>query len=55
MPNALSRFVDGVGPQRIMVLLLGLGSVGVIWAFTQWGMAPSYVPVWCSVRGRGWV
>lgn len=45
MPNALTAFVDRFGSQRILILLLGIATVGVIWGFSKWGMAPSYVPV----------
>jgi flagellar M-ring protein FliF len=45
MPNALTTFVDRMGSQRLLIVLLGLGTMGVVFAFAQWGMAPSFVPV----------
>ena len=45
MPNSIITIIDRVGSQRILVVLLGIGAAGVIWGFSQWGMAPSFVPV----------
>ena len=45
MPNAITEVVDRIGVHRLLLLALGIGSVAVIFGFSRWGMAPSYVPV----------
>ncbi len=46
MVNQVTQVFGGAGgSQRLLVLFVGLGTLAVIWGLTQWGMAPTWVPV----------
>lgn len=46
MPDAITQTLDRIGgSRRILLIVVGLGTLAVIWGFAQWGMAPSMVPI----------
>lgn len=46
MPDALIRVLEQyLGGRRLMLILVGTGALGVIWALAQWSMKPTMVPV----------
>ncbi len=46
MPPFIQAFIDRCGKRRsILLVLVGVGSLAVIWAFAQWATAPTWVPV----------
>jgi len=46
MPEALTRTLEQFGgSRRLMLGLVGAGTLGVMWAVAQWAMAPAMVPL----------
>ncbi len=46
MPDALTDVFERIGGgPRIMAVLIGVGALAVVWGFSRWGMAPTYVPI----------
>jgi flagellar M-ring protein FliF len=50
MPDALVRTFEQFGGNRRIILgLLGAGTLGVMWALAQWAMTPAMVPVFSGL------
>jgi len=46
MPDALIRTLEQFGgSRRLMLILVGAGALGVMWALAQWSMKPTMIPI----------
>lgn len=50
MSDALTRTLEQFGgSRRMMLVLVGAGTLGVMWALAQWAMTPAMVPVFSGL------
>jgi flagellar M-ring protein FliF len=50
LPPALQQLLDRIGgPRRAFILLVGVATAGLIFGFSQWATAPTWVPAFANV------
>jgi flagellar M-ring protein FliF len=46
MPDSLAQTLEQLGgSRRLLMIVVGVGALGVLWAVSQWAMSPSMVPL----------
>ncbi len=50
MPTALTKLLDPVaGGRRLLLALVGIGSVALLWSLSHWAMKPAMVPLFSGL------